>query len=136
MLSPMAFLSSSIPAHNDIKSLTATQSTLSVLLKKQKHWSLNEINDFVGLHFYSPTHPCAGVQPRFLLKEGVYWKLKNSCFKNTSIGWQAEQSGATQSSQVDGGQRAKPSLDGFLIFREKKLFQHHLDHISHFFNAI
>ena len=36
------------------------------------------------------------------------------------IGWRAEQSGATQSSHIDGGLGAKPlQLGNFLIFREK-----------------
>ena len=59
------------------------------------------------------------------------------CLKNTSIGWRAEQSGATQLSHIDGDLGEKPLVLGdFLISRVKKLLQRHLDHISHVFKAI
>ena len=44
-------------------------------------------------------------------------------FKNASIGWRAEQSGATQSSHIDRGLWAKPlSLGGFFDFSGRNYF--------------
>ena len=47
-----------------------------VCSKKTKTAGLlkNEISNFVGLHFYSRTHPRTGAQKKFAM-EGV-WKLK------------------------------------------------------------
>ena len=47
----------------------------------------------------------------------INMQLKFLCLKNIAIGWGAEQSGATQSSHINGSLGAKPmSLGDFLIF--------------------
>ena len=72
------------------------------------------------------THPYTSVQPKILLKEGV-WILKFFCLKNAWNGWRSEQSAAIQSSDINGGLGAKPlSLSDFLIFQKK----------NNYFNAI
>ena len=98
-----------------------------VCFKKTKTAGLlkNEINNFVGLHFHSPTHPQTRVQPRFCLRRGF-------CLKNASMEWRTEQSGATQSSHTDGGLRAKPLSLGNCLRKKTIVFQRHLDHLSPF----
>ena len=55
-----------------------------------------------------------------LLMEGA-WKLKFFCLKNVSTGSRAEQSGATQSSRIDGRTKAKaPVVGQFFDFFEKR----------------
>ena len=79
----------------------------------------NEINDFVGLHFFSIRRTHKQACNYDFAKERA-WILKFFCLKNAWIGWQAERNAATQSSRISRGLGVKLlSLGDFFIFQEK-----------------
>ena len=100
---------------------------MRVLKKIQNSWSFKKWNKlFCWSALLLSNTPMNRRVTKILLKEKA-WKLYFFWLKHASIGWWAEQSGATKSSHIDGGMGAMPlSLGDFLIFPEK----------NNYFNAI
>ena len=71
----------------------------------------NKINNLLLVYLSLLRHTHKQACNQNFAKEGA-WKLNVLCFKNALIAWQAEQSGATHSSPIDGRLRAKPLLLG------------------------